>query len=361
MKREFRILAILIAATALGAPDDAQAFLGGFLKKDDKKLSAEQLTSQEGTAGAQLAKAKGFENSGKRRQARDTYKSVAKNYPRTDAGAEALYGYARMLEAEGEGKKAFEEYQELLTNYRNSPHYNEALQRQFAIADGLKNSDKKGFFGMGAAVQPSKLIEMFEQIAENGPYTEYAPKSLLNIGRIHRKQAENDQAIASFQSVVDTYRDTTFATEAQYQIFEIRGITAERSNSPVEDRAQVQAGMDFVNQNPNDQRANQVEANLDAIEERSMEKLFTTGQFYEKSGKPDSARVYYREVVKNPNTPWAAKAQARLNVLDAAPAPADTVEKKAGFFGPNPLKKDKVEMRTSEDEVVPLPASDGAE
>ena len=51
-----------------------------------------------------------------------------------------------------------------------------------------------------------------------------------------------------------------------------------------------------------------------------------------------------------------SKAQARLNALDSVPAPADTVEKKAGFFGPNPLKKDKVEMRTSDDAVVPLPA-----
>ena len=132
------------------------------------------------------------------------------------------------------------------------------------------------------------------------------------------------------------------------------------SESPNKDREQVEAGLDFVNQNPEDQRAQEVQANLQSIEARSMEKLFTTGQFYEKSGKPDSARVYYREVVKNPNTQWAAKAQARLNVLDQVPiaAPA-TVEKKAGFFGGNPLKKDKVKMRAGQDDVVPLPASDG--
>ena len=86
-----------------------------------------------------------------------------------------------------------------------------------------------------------------------------------------------------------------------------------------------------------------------------MEKLYTTGQFYESSGKPESARVYYREVVKSPNTQWAAKAQARLHALDNAP---ESVEKRAGFFGSNPLKKDSVEMRTSEDEVIPLPAED---
>jgi len=57
--------------------------------------------------------------------------------------------------------------------------------------------------------------------------------------------------------------------------------------------------------------------------------------------------------VKNPNTTWASKAQTRLAVLDGA----GSVEKKAGVFGPNPLKKDKVEMRTSGDDVVPLPTT----
>ena len=357
MIRDIRFLSLVFAAS-LVAVSDAEAFLGDLLKNDEKKLSAEQLTNQESTAGTLLAKGRQQEASGKKRQARDTYKSIAKSYPRTEAAAEALYGYARLLEAEGEAKKAFEEYQELLTTYRNTPNFKEAVARQFAIAESLRDNDRKGFFGIGAAVQPSKLIEMFEQIAENAPYTEYAPKALINIGHVHTNQGENELAIASFQSVVDTYQGTTFASDAQYQIFKLRGVTAERSNSPVEDRAQVQAGLDFMNQNPNDQRSDEVESNLDAIEERSMEKLFTTGQFYEKSGKPDSARVYYREVVKNPNTPWAAKAQARLNAIDSVP---QSVEKKAGLFGSNPLKKDKVEMRTSEDEVVPLPSNDPTE
>lgn len=342
------------------AHSHAQSILGGIIKNDEKKLDAETLTTQEGAANAQLQKAQSQESSGKRRQARDTYKSIVKSYPRTEAAAEAQFRYAKILQAEGDGKKAFEEYQDLLTTHRNTPNFNEAVGNQFQIADSLRGSDKKGFLGLGAAVQPSKLVEMFGQIAEIAPYTDYAPKSLLNIGYVHSTQGENDKAIAAFKKVVDTYSGSDFATEAQYQIFKLRGENAEMSESPNKDRAQVEAGMDFVNQNPEDQRAQEVQANLQSIEERSMEKLFNTGQFYEKSGKPDSARIYYREVVKNPNTPWASKAQARLNVLDGAPAPApEATEKKPGFFGGNPLKKGKVKMRAGEDDVVPLPASDG--
>ncbi len=350
MFRELRILLVALLVSSSGA-STSQAFLG-FLKKTEEKrvLSAEELSSQEGKAGVSLAKARAYEQNGKTRQARDAYKTISRSYSRTEAGAEAKFGYARMLEAEDEGRKAFEEYQELITNHRNTPNFNEAVRRQFQIADGLRNSKKKGFLGIGAAAQPSDLVEMFEKISETAPYTEWAPKSLLNVGYVRTSTGEMDPAIQAFQKVVDKYPNTEYAKEAQYQIYKLRGITAEKSNSPVKDRAQVEAGLDFVNQNPDDQRAAEIKSGLQSIEERSMEKLYNTGMFYEKSNKPESARVYYREVVKNPNTPWAAKAQERLNVLDAVP-----VEKKASVFGPSPLKKDSLEMRTTDDAVVPLP------
>ena len=340
-----------ILAFALWTEPSA-AFLDGVLKKSEEKkvLSANELDSQEGKAGALLAKAKAYEADGKTRQARDTYKTISRTYSRTEAGSEAKFGYAKMLELEGNGKKAFEEYQELISNFRNTPNFNEAVQRQFGIADSLRSSKKKGFLGVGAAVQPSQLVEMFETISTSAPYTDWAPKSLLSVGHVKSELGERDAAITAFQKVVDKYPDTEFAKDAQYQIFKLRGINAEKSNSPVKDRAQIEAGLDFVNQNPTDARASEVKTDMQSIEERSMEKLYNTGMFYEKSNKPDSARVYYREVVKNPNTSWAAKAQERLSALDGSP-----VEQEASRFGPLPRKKAQTGMRTSDDEVVPLP------
>lgn len=344
-----------ILAFSLGN-QPAEAFLGDLLKRgrDKKVLSAEELVSQENSADPMLAKARAYESNGKQRQARDTYKNIVQSYPRTEAAAEALFNYGRLLEAEGDNRKAFEQYEELLTNYPNTTNFDEALRRQFAIAETLRKTEKKGFFGIGAPIQPSKLIEMFEFISEAAPGTEFSPRSLLAIGYIRTKSGETEQAISSFQSVVDAHAGTKFASEAQYQIFQLRGVKAENSNSPNADRAQVDAGLDFVNQNPDDARAQEIKSNLDDIEERAMEKKYNTGMFYEKSNKPDSARIYYREVIANPGTPWAAKAQERLNALDREAA--NTVDKKAGLFGPKPVKSDSVEMRTSDDEVVPLPA-----
>ncbi len=343
--------AVLSLSTA-----EAQFSFGDlFNKKSEERVGAEEYATQQGTAQSKLDKAMSYENSGKSKQARDAYRSIVKSYPRTDAAAEAQFRYANMLDLTGDSRKAFEAYQDLITKFRNTNHFNESVQRQFEIAENMRSNERKGFLGIGASIQPSKLIEMFDQVASSVPQSELAPKSMLNIAEIHLEQEDRVSAESFYQKVVNTYPSTSYATEAQYEIFKIRGVTAEISNSPNVDRAQREAGLDFVNTNPNDQRAAEIRSGLDDIEARSMEKLFNTGRFYEKSGKPESARVYYREVVKNPNTPWAAKAQERLNALDNAPV---SVEKKASFFGANPLKKESVEMRTSDDEVLPLPAAE---
>lgn len=347
-------LFLLCASTFLSlSPAEAQFSFGGLFRKSDRRIDADAYATQQGNANAKLEKAISYEKTGKTRRARDSYRSIVKSYPRTDAAAEAQYRYASLLHASGDLRKAFDEYQDLISQFRNSPHFAEVVQRQFDIAEKLRTSRKRGFLGFGASIQPSEMIEMFNQVADSAPQTELAPKSMLNIAQVHLEQERLAAALTTYQQVLNTYPSSNFATEAQYKIFQIRGVNAENSNSPVEDRAQVEAGIDFVNSNPEDARSSQIRAGLDEIEARSMEKLFNTGQFYEKSSKPESARVYYREVVKNPDTPWAAKAQERLNALDNIPV---SVEKRASFFGSNPLKKDSLKMRTSDDDVLPLPA-----
>ncbi len=353
MNRPARYLSLFLVISTLSA-SQAQGFLGGLFQKKNQ-TGAEQATINSSVADAKLAKAQQTEASGNHRKARDLYKSITKSYPRSDAAAKAQFQYAKMLEKSGDGRKAFDAYRVLITEYRNTPDFNDALRSQFLIAEKLLKTEKKGFLGIGASIQPSQLIEMFEGIAESAPYTEFAPRSLLNISKVQIGEKQVPQALSTLKLVTDTYQGSSYATEAQYEIFRLRGVKAENSNSPQEDRAQVEAGIDFMSQNPNDVRGQEIQSNLREIEERTMEKRYNTGLFYEKSGKPESARVYYREIVKNPNTAWAAKAQARLTALDNAPPP---VEKRAGFFGPNPLKKDEVEMRTSEDSVVPLPSGE---
>ena len=200
---------------------------------------------------------------------------------------------------------------------------------------------------------------MYEQIAESAPYTQFAPKSLMAIGELSRRDGLNHEALRSYQAVVANYRGTPYARDAQFEIYKIRGQSAEESNSPSEDRAQVDAGLDFVSQNPADERAEQVRMGLEQIEERSLEKMFNTGQFYEKSGKHKSAIVYYREIAKKPNSKYYQQAITRINEIEKILA-GEAVEEKASRFGSLPTlpKIERPKFRVGKkDEAVALPAT----
>ncbi|NNE91749.1 MAG: tetratricopeptide repeat protein [Verrucomicrobiales bacterium] len=379
--------------------------------KPNQVLSSGQLSAQEAAASQVLARAQQQESNGSYGKAYNSYKSIVKSYPRTRSAAEAQYKMGEMKEADGERKKAFDEYNKLITLYKNSSRYSDALNRQFAIADYFRTSEKKGRLGgIGAEIQPSRLILMFQQIADSAPYTEFAPRSLLNVGYIHSKQGEFPLAIMSFQQVADNYPNTEFATEAQYQVFKLRGKMADKSFSPVEDRAQEEAGMDFVAKNDGDARASDVKAELGQIEDRKIEKLFNVGRFYEKQGQLNSAAVYYREIVNYPGSSRYDDAKQRLDAIKSTSptvseisenkkdrpgiqlpdwgggnrgtgnesADADgektgglkkifgglgrknKVEDDAALHGPPPptIETRKPAMRTGGDEVIPIPSDD---
>jgi outer membrane protein assembly factor BamD (BamD/ComL family) len=52
------------------------------------------------------------------------------------------------------------------------------------------------------------------------------------------------------------------------------------------------------------------------LKSKEAENNFVIAKFYEKQKNVKAARIYYKEVIdKYADTPWAAKAQARLKII----------------------------------------------
>jgi outer membrane protein assembly factor BamD len=362
MKSAPALLAGLLFCTLLHSNLSAQGLLSKIRGKEKEKvLTTSELQDQEAQGAASFVKAEEMEKAGKLRSARDLYASIAKSYPNTKVAGEAQFRSAQIRDREGEGKKAYDEYRLLITKYRSSPHFQTAIERQYAIAESLRTEGKKGMFGVGASIQPTDLKKIYQEIADAAPYTQYAPRSLMAIGALNASEGLKLEAILSYQSVVDNYRGTAFAKDSQFEIYKLRGEAAASSNSPSEDRAQVDAGLDFVSQNPTDMRSEQVKAGLQEIEERSLEKMFKTGQFYEESGNYKSALVYYREIAKKPDSKYFAQAGQRITAIQKIEA-GEEITEKANLFGKLPSlpalpKIEKPNFRFGKkDEVLPLPA-----
>jgi tetratricopeptide (TPR) repeat protein len=243
---------------------------------------------------------------------------------------------------------------------------------------------------------------MFEQISSNAPQTEMSAKAQLAIGKINRSEGKLTEAILAYESVVEEYPNTKFAQEAQFNLFQLHGREADRSFSPVDLRQQKEAGEDFITQFGADPRADDIRAALGKLEDKESAKAFDIGRFYERKGNLKSAAVYYREVLRHPGSKQYDSAKKRLSALIEAdpslasigaqvpkrtrPAPAagstppaqtqtagnpaspaaaappslPRVKKTADLLGPPPpdLKTSKPKMRTSEDDVQPIPADD---
>ncbi|MCB1062333.1 MAG: tetratricopeptide repeat protein [Verrucomicrobiae bacterium] len=375
------------AALIVGSSAPSQAAFD-FLKRDNRKLSPSEQASNEGAAGSMLAEAQSNEASNDFRKALKTYESIVKNYPRSDAAAEAQFKVGEILQVDGKDKKAFEAFEKFLTDYKGSPRFAEAVQRQFSIAENLRVNGTKGFLGgIGAEIQPSKLMEFYEQISANAPRTELAAKSRIAVGTIQAGQGEIAEAIISFESVVQDYPGTNYAAEAQYNLVKLHGQEASKSFSPVDLRQQREAGDDFINQFGDDPRTQEVRQVLGALGDKEAKKAFEVGRFYEKSGDLKAAAIYYREVARHPGTKYHEDAQKRLgkliqqdpsiaSVANAQPVsrteapsrspespgiqpPAPELPQAAppAVASPAPLIG-KPKMRTSEDDVLPIPTDD---
>ena len=394
----FRRCAALAAAAVMVGSGESQAIFGLFEKDPSRKVpDSAQLAGQEGEASAMLAQAGQLEAGGQRGKAQGIYKKIVKNYPRTQSASDSQFKVAEIYQADGKQKRAFEAYQKFLTDYKGSSRFEEAVQRQFVIAEDMRVNRTKGFLGgIGASVQPSKLLEFYQLISANAPRTELAAQSYLAIGTVQAELGDLAQSINAFESVVENFPNTKYASEAQYQLFTLHGREANISFSPVDMRQQREAGEDFLTLHQSDPRSADVQAALGQLEDRASEKAFNVGRFYERSGNLKSAAIYYREVIKRPGTKHYEDAQKRMarlierdpslssvaqqreRPLTSAPeAPAVALPTGPGLpqqpaqpqpptrrklFGPSSPNNATAEpqMRTSPDDVLPIPTDDPA-
>jgi len=380
----------LLAAMVMGAGTMPSEAALDFLKRDNKKPTEEQQTSNDVAANSLLSQAQNLEGASQFSKARGIYESVVKKYPRSTAAAESQFKVGEILQVDGKNKKAFEAFQKLLTDYKNSPRFAEAVQRQFTIAEDLRSTGSKGFLGgIGADIQPSKLVEFYEQISTNAPRTELAAQSRLAIGSIHAKQGELAESIVAFESVVREYPGTKYASEAQYNLFQLHGKEANKSFSPMDLRQQREAGEDFINQFGNDPRSQDIRSELGNLSEKEANKAYEIGRFYEKGGNFRSAAIYYRETLRLPGGKHSGDAQNRLNALIAKdpaladvakarktsrgdddtrslpiapPAPelpsAPPAQESAPAAAPAPFLGIKPRLRATGDDVLPIPTDD---
>ena len=271
-----------------------------------------------GKGEAMYAKAKEADTSGKRSKAIKLYGKMADGYPLAPSAPEARYREAELLEEKGEVIKSFDAYQKFLTRYQGSGNYSKALERQTSMAQRAADGEvKSSFAGLKSKISTKKVVEMLGKLRDNAPRSATAAKAQFTIGELHQGKKESKEAIEAYRKLVRDQPESSYAPEALFRVGVVLMEEADRGNrnQATLDLAS-EAFSDYLIQYPGHSKNAEARRLSKNLNSRELGRSLDIAEFYDKTGQIESAKVYYRDVVKRSKSGDAYnKAKARLKEL----------------------------------------------
>ena len=323
-----------------------------YFKKDLSKVpSREKLTAQEPIAKIELTKALENEKKGRAKAAFNTHRKIIKKFPFTSSAAESQFKIGEYFMNDGKEKKAFEAFQTFIDKHKSSDSYIQAVSNQYKIASSVLTKKKqKKLKILPDSVRDSELLEWFQAIIENAPFSEYSPLAQFALAESYQKDKKISLAIASYQKLVDKYPNHKLSPEAQYRIGDI---ARKQINLGSRDAANIthakNAMEDVIVAYENSPRAKEAEIALKQLSSMEETQYYETGIFYEKQNQLRSAVIYYEKAAKSKDKALRELALKRINLI------SQNSEIKSSSDQKNPLtektsstnkKKESIEVKT---------------
>jgi outer membrane protein assembly factor BamD (BamD/ComL family) len=257
-----------------------------------------QSAASEGDALYQEAKQ--ADDAGKTGRAIKLYDQTATRYPFAKSAAQARFRQAQLLEQEGEIQKAFDAYDKFLEYFPGNSLYGSALSRQAAMAQSAAEGDvKSSFLGLKTKLSLEKTVGMLEKVISHAPKSRTAAKARFTMGELYQSKKKSREAIATFRKLVTEQPESPEASEALFRVGVIYIEEADRGNQNQSnlDLAR-EAFNDYLIQYPGHSRNAEAKKMISSLGGREVQRSFDIAEFYLKTGNVESAKVYYRDVVK---------------------------------------------------------------
>lgn len=304
-----RLLALLSVASLLlascGNDPDAIILAGNTQTVSDKGETVYQ--------NAKLAEA-----AGKTRRAIKLYDQVATRYPFAPSAAQARFRQAELLDQQGKIEDSFDAYGKYLERFPGSGHYAAALSRQAAIAQAAAEGKvKSSFLGIKTKLSLEKSVAMLGQVRDHAPKSATAAKAQFTIGSLYESKHKSKEAIDAYRQLVRDQPTSPDAPDALFRVGLIMIEDAERGN---QNQANVDLARetfnDYLIQYPGHPRNAEAHKLIASLDHRDLQRSLEIAEFYMKTHKPESAKVYYRDIVRHSNSgPQYTAAKARLKQL----------------------------------------------
>ncbi len=263
-------------------------------------------------------KAKQADDAGKVGRAIKLYDETATRYPFAPSAAQARFRQAQLLEQQGDILKSFEAYDKFLSRFQGSGLYTTALNRQIAMAQSAADGDvKQSMLGLKTKLSLDKTVEMLGKVRDNAPKSPSAAKAQFTIGRLNEGKKKSKEAIAAYRQLVRDQPGSSEAPEALFRIGLILTAEADRGN---QNQANLdlarEAFNDYLIQYPGHSRNAEARQFLANVGGKDLQRSYDIAEYYQKTGKLESAKIYYRDIVKrSPSGALHDNARAHLKEL----------------------------------------------
>ncbi len=286
----------LLSSTCLSA---AVLWLSSCGSSDGPILAGStQSSSSDGDALYQEAKQ--ADDNGKTSRAIKLYDETATNYPFAQSSAQARFRQAQLLEQDGNIQKAFDAYDQFLENFPGSNLYGSALSRQASMAQSAAEGEvKSSFLGLKTKLSLEKTTAMLEKVISHAPKSRTASKARFTMGELYQAKKKTREAIVTFRKLVTEQPESPEAPEALFRVGLIYIEEADRGNQNQSNLDLARESFnDYLIQYPGHSRNAEARKMISSLGGREVQRSFDIAEFYLKTGKAESAKVYYRDVVK---------------------------------------------------------------
>jgi outer membrane protein assembly factor BamD (BamD/ComL family) len=252
-------------------------------------------------------------------------KRLIRQWPFSDYAPDAQYLAGLCYEGMNKDEKAFQEYQRLLQEYPTSDRFEECLTRQFEITTRYLDGKRFRIWGLIPLYRSmGKTSEMYQEVIDNGPFSEVASQAQMNIGQAMENDKDFAKAVKAYEKAADKYnKNPEVVADALFKtgLALMKDAKAAEYDQGMAIKA-IDVFTDFIALFPTEERVNQANQFIDDLRIEQARGSLVVARFYDKKDLMDGAMTYYNDVVdilnrllNAPEHPYAVEARERLSEL----------------------------------------------
>jgi outer membrane protein assembly factor BamD len=268
-----------------------------------------------------MNRAREAEERGDDRRALRAYKRVYRSYGKSVYAPEAYFRTAQIQVSNKRYKRAFQALQQIVMFYPSYEKFDQVIGQQYRIATLFAEGARGRFLWVLPGFKNrSRAIEYYEQVVANAPYSDYAPLALMNVARLHHRLDDDDAAIFALDRIINAYWESVLTPDAYLQLAQTH---ASLVDGPLYDQTSTNEAITFFEDYmilfPGDPNIGEAEKGLAEMKTVLAESKLKVADFYlNKRNNLTAARVFYNEAITTyPDSPVAARARAKLDVVEA--------------------------------------------